>query len=149
MTGLLDWFRGLSGRERRLVVVAAVLGLAVVLVEGVGVPLAGLWQDARADHDARLAQAARLVRQLDELGPPSRGRPAPLAGLVAQGAGAGLVIEPPAGGGGQARIVRGSGASAVVLGWLEGLPGRGWVVRRLVLAPLGEGTISFEATLAS
>lgn len=147
MTGLLDWFWGLSGRERRLVVVAAVLGLAVVLVEGVGVPLAGLWQDARADHDARLAQAARLVRQLDELGPPSRGRPAPLAGLVAQGAG--LVIEPLAGGGGQARIVRGSGASAVVLGWLEGLPGRGWVVRRLVLAPLGEGTISFEATLTS
>jgi type II secretory pathway component PulM len=73
MTGLLDWFRGLSGRERRLVVVAAVLGLAVVLVEGVGVPLAGLWQDARADHDARLAQAARLVRQLDELGPPRAG----------------------------------------------------------------------------
>jgi hypothetical protein len=56
-----------------LVVVAAVLGLAVVLVEGVGVPLAGLWQDARADHDARLAQAARLVRQLDELGPPRAG----------------------------------------------------------------------------
>jgi hypothetical protein len=89
MTGLLDWFRALSGRERRLVVVAAGLGLAVVLAQGVGVPLAGLWQDARADHDARLAQAARLVRQLDELGPPSRGRPAPLAGLVAQGPGPG------------------------------------------------------------
>ncbi len=157
MTALRDWFRGLTGRERWLVTIAAAFAAAVVLVYGIVLPLGAAHDAAHMRHRVAVAQSADVLAGLAALdrvprpgsGTPRPGAGAPLAEQVAALADAeGLVLQ-----GNEARgndvtaIVVPATTPAAALAWLDAMAARGIVAEALTITPAADGTVAVDATL--
>lgn len=150
--GLLDWFKGRSLREQRLLLVMFALLAVTILWLGIYRPIDGALSAARARHaDAvvRLGETRAKVAALKGL-PRAGGAPAgPLATLIAADATAAgftaATVTPQ--GDRRATVTIPSARPAAAFGWIARLEARGIVVERLSARANSDPTLSLDVTL--
>ncbi|MCW1384032.1 type II secretion system protein M [Novosphingobium sp. KCTC 2891] len=151
MRALLDWRAGLTGRERRLVDLAALLTALVVGVYGIVLPVGHALDDAEARHAAAVERSARLVTAVRSMTPgvsPRESASAPLDQIVSVSAQeAGLVVQSvQPRGSDRVVLVIPSAPPVTALGWIDRLGARGLAVESLAVRPSPDGTAAVEVT---
>lgn len=149
MTGLQNWWGGLSQRERILVAAGATLAL-LVLAWLIGRGMIGAL-DAQAErHREAVARAARVEAKAALIAAPVQSATLPAGPLdqwLAQSAGdAGLTLDRnDARGESLAAIAVSSARAPGLIAWLAGLEEQGLVFDRLSLTPGTDGTVALTA----
>jgi general secretion pathway protein M len=154
MNGVLDWWRGLSLREQRLV--GAMLGLFALVFLWLGVwrPVSNGLESSRnryaiaVDNHAAVAAKVALLRARPETR--QAGPAGTIEQLVAQSAGdLGLTLDRSAGqGDGRIAVTIGAARAGAALRWIAGLEERGLTVETLSMNPgTTAGTVAVQAVL--
>lgn len=151
----LDWWRGRSLREQRLLLVMFALLAATFLWLGVYRPVGHALSSARARHEAaviRLGEAraqADALKALRKTGLPTL--TAPLATLVTQSANDAGFANATIGAQGDRRVTVSIPAARpnALFTWIAGLEMRGIVVERLSARANSDQTLSVDATMTS
>lgn len=154
MSGIAQWWSGLSDRERRLMaVMLAILALFVAWL-GVWRPIHSAIDDGWATYGAAVDRNAAVRARLAQLGRlPVRGNAAEAVNVeqfVTQSAAeAGLTLDRSAAqGSGRLAVTIGSARAGALLAWLSALEARGVVVETLSMTPAATpGTVSAQAVL--
>ncbi|MGV3729823.1 MAG: type II secretion system protein GspM [Sphingopyxis sp.] len=151
---LKNWWAGLSGRERWLVGIAAVLALGV-LGWGIARPAVAAFIDLESRHRAAIEREGRVAAKVALLG----ARPAK---SVAAGVDAGAIdqfLQQSAGeigltldrnearGANQATIAIATAKAPVLTDWLAALEAQGFVIDQLTITPAADGTVGMTAEL--
>lgn len=152
-TQFLDWWRGRSLREQRLLLVMGALLAVTILWLGIYRPIQNGLSAARERHQQaviRLGEVRTEAAALRTLGRAGAARlPGPLAAVVMQSAaeaGFGNATVAPQG---DARVSISipSGRSAPLLRWIGSLEAGGVIVERLSARVNSDQTLSVDATL--
>ena len=154
MTGLRQWFAGLSLREKWLIAVAAVLAVIVVIWFGIIRPVSDGLAAARARHAGAVLRLAETQARLDAMQPLIKAGPAPLSApldtvLRESAASAGLEIAsitPQPSGNGVAVAVQ-KARPASLFGWVGTLEAQGIVVDQLTTTDNGDQTVAVQLTV--
>ena len=154
MDAIKTWWLGLSTRERWLVGVAGVLALAV-LGWAIGRPAAAAFFDLETRHRAaveregRVAAKVALLAQRPATSVASAIDAVAIDQFLAQSAGEiGLTLDRnEARGDRQATIAIATAKAPVLVDWLAGLEGQGFVVDQLTITPAADGTVGMTAEL--
>lgn len=149
----LDWWRGRSQREQRLLL--AMFGLLAVTFLWLGLyrPLNNALSNARARHEAAVINLGEVRSQADALKALRKtGLPtltAPLATLVTQSANEAGFANAAIGAQGDRRVTVSIPAARpnALFGWIAGLETRGIVVERLSARANSDQTLSVDATM--
>ncbi|MBL8649547.1 MAG: type II secretion system protein M [Sphingopyxis sp.] len=151
---IVNWWRGMSRRERWLVGVAGVLALGV-LIWLLGRPAYAAYINLEADHRAAVEREGRVAAKVQLLAQ----RPAAAATAakdavaidqyLTQSAGEiGLTLDRnEARGAGQATIAIATAKAPILADWLASLEARGFVVDQLTITPGADGTVGMTAEL--
>ena len=151
---IVNWWRGMSRRERWLVGVAGVLALGV-LIWLLGRPAYAAYINLEADHRAAVEREGRVAAKVQLLAQ----RPAAAATAakdavaidqyLTQSAGEiGLTLNRnEARGAGQATIAIATAKAPILADWLASLEARGFVVDQLTITPGADGTVGMTAEL--
>lgn len=154
MDGVKSWWAGLSMRERWLVGIAAMLGVAV-LGWALGRPAVAAFFDLETRHRAAIEREGRVAAKVALLAQ----RPAKSVAsavdtiqidqYLAQSAGEiGLTLDRnEARGDRQATVAIATAKAPVLTDWLAGLEGQGFVVDQLTITPAADGTVGMTAEL--
>lgn len=156
MSGIAQWWSGLSNRERRLItVMLAVLALFVGWL-GVWRPIHSAIDDGWAAHGAAVDRNAAVRARLEQLERlPARASGSDAVNVeqfVTQSAAeAGLTLDRSAGqGAGRLAVTIGSARAGALLAWLSALEAQGIVVDTLSMTPAATpGTVAAQAVLRS
>lgn len=150
----LDWWRGRSLREQRMLLVMGALLAVTFLWLGLYRPIQNGLSAAREGHQnaaIRLGEVraqADALRALGKAGQPNL--PGPLATVVTQAANdagfANATIAPQ--GDSRVSISIPSARPAPMLGWIAGLESRGIIVERMSARTNTDQTLAVDATLA-
>jgi general secretion pathway protein M len=151
---LINWWSGLSTRERWLVGIAGALALGVLLW-GLARPAVAAFLDLESEHRAAIEREGRVKAKMQLLGrgPVKSGGTTADAGAIdqflAQSAGEiGLTLDRnEARGAGQATIAIATAKAPVLIDWLASLEGQGFVVDQLTITPAADGTVGLTAEL--
>lgn len=151
---IINWWQGLSLRERWLVGVAGVLALAVILW-GLGRPAYAAFVDLEAQHRAAIEREGRIAAKIQLLtarpASPATARAQAVAidQYLAQSAGEiGLTLDRnEARGDQQATIAIATARAPVLADWLASLEAQGFVVDQLTITPSNDGTVGMTAEL--
>ena len=151
---LKNWWAGLSGRERRLVGIAAVLALGV-LGWAIARPAVAAFIDLESRHRAAIEREGRVAAKVALLG----ARPAQ---SIAAGVDAGAIdqfLQQSAGeigltldrnearGANQATIAIATAKAPVLTDWLAALEAQGFIIDQLTITPAADGTVGMTAEL--
>jgi general secretion pathway protein M len=163
MTAAKHWLRGLTARERGLVLAAAGLSALVTLVYGVILPVGAGFDAARLHRDGAalrsgtvIAAAQALVRSGGQGNRASVGANAtPVEQAVAASAqSAGLVLQSnsrvpgtAASAGEATQVAIPLADAATVLRWLDRLAGAGLTPEAVTITPRPDGSVATRATI--
>lgn len=153
IASLRSWFGALSLREKRLVLVAAVLAVVTLLWFGLIRPLGDALSDAKSRHSNAVVRLAETEAQLATVKALQRNRPAPMAAPLedtvrARAADAGFTlasVTPQSGNGLQIAIS--SARPAALFGWVADLEASGILVDSLTTTDNGDQTVSVTMVL--
>ena len=148
------WWAGLSGRERWLVGIAAVLALGV-LGWGLGRPAVAAFIDLEHRHRAAIEREGRVAAKVALLGARPQKSVAASADAGAidqflqQSAGEiGLTLDRnEASGTNRAAIAIATAKAPVLTDWLASLEAQGFVIDQLTITPAADGTVGMTAEL--
>jgi general secretion pathway protein M len=154
MTAMIDWFRGRSVREQRLLLAMLAIALPLLLWllvwRPVDAALTGAWdRHAEAvDRHGRVLAAAEALEAGARPGPTlATGEIAALAGEAAGRSGLTLASAAPQGPD-RAAVSIAAGEPRAMLAWLRGLEEQGVVIDDLRMTPAPDGTVALTAVLA-
>ena len=147
----LDWWRGRSVREQRLLLVMFALLAVTVLWLGIYRPMQAALSNARARHQEaviRLGEVRAAAAALKS--GPAVGLPGPLVSVVTQAATdagfANAVVTPQ--GDRRVSVSIPSARPAPFFAWIASLEARGIVVERLSARANSDPTLAIDASLA-
>jgi len=151
---IVNWWTGLSRRERWLVGIAGVLALAVILW-GLGRPAYAAFADLEAQHRAAIEREGRVAAKLQLLArkpaasAPTAADTTPVDQYLTQSAGEiGLTLDRnEARGAGLATVAIATARAPVLADWLASLEAQGFVVDQLTITPGNDGTVGMTAEL--
>lgn len=153
MDGVKNWWSALSTRERWLMGVAGVLALGVLLW-AIARPAYAAFVALEAEHRAAVEREGRVAAKLDLLAvrpasAPAGGDTLAIDQYLAQSAGEiGLTLDRnEARGGTGAAIAIARAKAPVLIDWLAGLEGQGFVIDQLSITPGADGTVGLTAEL--
>ena len=151
---LKNWWAGLSGRERWLVGIAAVLALGV-LGWGLGRPAVAAFIDLENRHRAAIEREGRVAAKVALLG----ARPQKSVAASADAGAIDQFLQQSAGeirltldrnearGNNRAAIAIASAKAPVLTDWLASLEAQGFVIDQLTITPAADGTVGMTAEL--
>lgn len=154
MDGIGNWWTGLSARERWLVGIAGVLGLAVLLW-ALARPAYAAFVDLESAHRAAVEREGRVAAKVKLLAErPAKSVAAAVDAVaidqyLSQSAGEiGLTLDRnEARGQNVAAIAIATAKAPVLTDWLAVLEGQGFVVDQLTITPAADGTVGMTAEL--
>lgn len=156
MSGIAQWWSGLSNRERRLIVVMLAVVAFFVGWLGIWRPVHSAIDDGWASYGAAVDRNAAVRARLEQLArlPAQRGAASAVDAeqLVTQSAAeAGLTLDRSAGqGAGRLAVTISSARAGALLAWLSALEAQGIVVETLSMTPAAmPGTVAVQAVLRS
>lgn len=151
MEKLKNYWSGLSDRERRLLMIAALLA-AAVLAWLLTRPIMTMAEQVRQDHRQAVERHGRVMAKLEWLSraaaqPSADLRGAGLLSFLTELAGErGLSLSRQEARGGQgASFTIAAGKAAVVMAWLAELERHGVAFDQLSITPQADGTVSVAA----
>lgn len=151
---LKQWWAGLSGRERWLVGVAAVLALGVI-GWGLGRPAFAAFVDLESRHRAAIEREGRVGAKVALL----TARPQKSVAASADAGAIDQFLQQSAGeigltldrnearGANQAAIAIATAKAPVLTDWLASLEAQGFVIDQLTITPAADGTVGMTAEL--
>jgi general secretion pathway protein M len=147
----LDWWRGRSVREQRLLLAMFALIAVTILWLGIYRPMQGVLSNARERHQEAVVRLGEIRAGATAVGGiRASGLPGPLLAVVSQSASeagfANAAIAPQ----GDRRVAVSipSARPAAFFAWIAALEARGIVVERLSARANSDPTLAIDATLA-
>lgn len=152
MNGITSWFRGLSLREKRLILVMLALLVVTIVWAGIIRPVRDGLASTRERHASAVIRLGAVQRQVAAVKAIQRGQPRALEGPLADAvraradeAGFALASLDPDGD--RVRITIATAKPGALLGWIAILESDGLLVDASSITGNGDGTVAATLTL--